>query len=123
MSLDGNDYEGNFAVESENGLPRFSGTLASDLLDVTPFLPGLPEPSGAEALWNHQALDLSDLGFADLDLRISASRLRLYEMEVDNAALSLVTKPGLIDLDARGSRRQPGHAQGPRLARGERPGS
>ncbi len=98
MSLDGNDYEGSFAVESENGLPRFSGTLASDLLDVTPFLAGLPEPSGAEALRNHQALDLSDLGFADLDLRISASRLRLYEMELDDAALSLMTKPGLIDL-------------------------
>jgi AsmA protein len=97
-SLDGNDYEGNFAIENENGLPRFSGTLASDLLDVTPFLTGLPEPSGANALWNRQALDLSDLGFADLDLRISASRLRLYDMEVEDAALSLVTKPGLIDL-------------------------
>lgn len=98
MSLDGNDYEGSLAVENNGGLPRFSGTLASDLLDLTPFLAGLPEPRGTAALWNHQALDLSDLSFADLDLRISASRLRLYAMEVDDAALSLMTKPGLIDL-------------------------
>ena len=98
MSLDGNDYEGSFAVENGNGLPRFSGTLASDLLDVTPFLAGLPEQVGAGAQWVHQALDLSDLSFADLDLRISASRLRLYDIEVEDAALSLMTKPGLIDL-------------------------
>jgi AsmA protein len=99
VSVDGNDYEGNFAIENENGLPRFSGTLASDFLDVTPFLTGSPEPNGANAPWTHQALDLSDLRFADLDLRISAQRLRLYDMEVGNAALSMVTKPGLIDLE------------------------
>lgn len=98
MSLDGNDYEGSLAVENNGGLPRFSGTLASDLLDLTPFLAGLREQSGTGALWNHQTLDLSDLSFADLDLRVSASRLRLHDMEVDNAALSLMTKPGLIDL-------------------------
>jgi AsmA protein len=99
MSLDGNDYEGNLAVEDDNGLPRFSGTLASDFLDLTPFLAGMPEPSNSAVLWNHHALDLSDLNFADLDLRISASRLRLYDIEVEDAALSLLTKPGLIDLD------------------------
>ncbi len=98
MSLDGNDYEGSLAIENRGGLPRFSGTLASDFLDLTPFLAGVPEPDSSTALWNHQALDLSDLRFADLDLRISASRLRLYDMEVGDAALSLVTKPGLIDL-------------------------
>ncbi len=98
LSLDGNDYEGNLAVEDENGIPRFSATLASDLLDVTPFLAGPPRPNGTNVLWNHQALDLSDLRFADLDLRISASRLRLYDMEIEDAALSLMTKPGLIDL-------------------------
>jgi AsmA protein len=98
LSLDGNDYDGNLAVEDDNGMPRFSGTLASNLLDVTPFLAGLPKPSGTDGLWNHETLDLADLGFADLDLRVSASRLRLYDMEIDDAALSLMTKPGFIDL-------------------------
>lgn len=98
MSLDGNNYEGSLAIENQDGPPRFSGTLASDFLDLTPFLAGTPEPVNSTALWNHQALDLSDLRFADLDLRISASRLRLYDMQVGDAALSLVTKPGLIDL-------------------------
>jgi AsmA protein len=98
VSLDGNDYEGDFAVENENGLPRFSGTLACDLLDVTPFFTQSGPRSGADASWTHQALDLSDLRFADLDLRISASRLRLNDIEIEDAALSLMTKPGLIDL-------------------------
>jgi AsmA protein len=99
ISLDGNDYEGDVAVGQDSGLPRISGTLASDFLDLTPFLAGMPEPDNAAALWNSYGLDLSDLRFADLDLRISASRLRLYDMEVGNAALSLVAKPGLVDLE------------------------
>ncbi len=112
MSLDGNDYEGSLAVEKNGGLPRFSGTLASDFLDLTPFLAGLPEPRSTAALWNHQALDLSDLRFADLDLRVSASRLRLYDMEVGDAALSLMTKPGLIDLALAGATSDHGTLEG-----------
>lgn len=98
LSLDGNEYEGNLAVQDDNGIPSLSGTLASNLLDVTPFIAGFPKPNGADGLWNHERVDLADLSFADLDLRVSASRLRLYDMEIDDAALSLMTKPGLIDL-------------------------
>lgn len=98
LSLDGNDYEGDLAVENDQGMPQISGTLAGNLIDVTPFLVGVPKPNGAGGVWGRQTLDLADLTFADLDLRVSASRLRLNDMEVDDAALSLVTKPGLIDL-------------------------
>lgn len=98
VSVDGNAYEGNLAIAQGNGIPRISATLASDFLDATPFFTGSPERGGMHALWNRAAPDLSDLRFADLDFRISASRLRLDDMEIDNAALSLMTKPGLVDL-------------------------
>ncbi len=97
VSLDGNDYEGDLAVELGGAL-RLSGTLASDFVDVAPFLAQPAAPNAPPTLRMHQALDLSDLDFADLDLRVSASRLRLYDMELENTALSLVTKPGLVDL-------------------------
>lgn len=95
MSLDGNDYEGSLAVQYQAGIPRFSGTLASNLLNVSPFLLGSKADAGS---WKRHALDLSDLRFADLDLRISASRLRLNDMELEDAALSLMTKPGHLEL-------------------------
>jgi AsmA protein len=98
LHLDGNDYQGNLEIRDIAHVPHFSGTLASDFLDVTPFLIGLREPTASGALWNHKPIDLEQLDLADLDLRVSAARLRIYNLEVHDAALSLLTKPGLIDL-------------------------
>ncbi|MGB8278517.1 MAG: AsmA family protein [Methylovirgula sp.] len=98
LRLDGNDYEGTLAVLTDGQTPRLSGTLATNLLDVTPFLEGLPRPRGAYGRWNDEGLELADLGFTNLDLRLSASRLRLNDMEIKDAALSLLTRPGFIDL-------------------------
>ena len=43
LHLDGNDYEGNLEIRDIAHTPHFSGTLASDFLDVTPFLIGQPD--------------------------------------------------------------------------------
>ncbi len=98
LHLDGNDYEGTLAVLTEGQTPRLSGTLATNLLDVTPFLEGLPRPRGAYGRWNDEALELADLGFTNLDLRLSASHLHLNDMEIKDAALSVLTRPGFIDI-------------------------
>jgi AsmA protein len=98
LRLDGNDYEGNLEIQDIAHDPQISGTLASDFLDVTPFLTGLREPAVSSGLWSRKPLDLPQLDLANLDLRVSATRLRLYDLEVHDAALSLLTKPGMIDL-------------------------
>ncbi len=98
MGLDGNDYEGTLAVEVDSPAPQISGTLATDLLDVTPFLAGLPAPQEKTGEWSEKPLELADLGFANLDLRLSANRMRLDDIEVSDAALSLLTHPGFIDV-------------------------
>jgi len=99
LSLDGNDYEGDVALGYRDNSLQVSGTLASNLLDITPFLAVPPGSLSDSGQWQHHGLDLSDLRFADLDLRISASRLRFNDVEVGDAALSVITKPGLIDLN------------------------
>ncbi len=98
LHLDGNDYEGNLEIRDIAHTPHFSGTLASDFLDVTPFLIGQPDTALPDGLGDGTPFELGTLSLADLDLRVSAARLRLYDLEVENAALSLLTKPGLIDL-------------------------
>ncbi len=97
LHLDGNDYQGNLEIQDLTRTPHLSGTLASDFLDITPFLTGSHEPAVSTGLWNRKPLDLRQFDLANLDLRVSAARLRLYDMEVQDAALSLLTKPGLID--------------------------
>ncbi|HEY1735040.1 MAG TPA: AsmA family protein, partial [Methylovirgula sp.] len=98
LTLDGNDYEGTLAAEVDTPSPQISGTLATDLLDVTPFLTGIPAPQDDNGQWSGKPLELADLAFANLDLRLSASRLRLDDMEVTDAAVSLLTHPGFIDV-------------------------
>ncbi len=98
LRLDGNDYQGNLEIQNVAHSPQISGTLASDFLDVTPFLTGVREPAVSSGLWSRKPLDLPQLDLANLDLRVSATRLRLYDLEVHDAALSLLAKPGMIDL-------------------------
>ncbi len=98
LRLDGNEYEGALAVQSDGQTPRLSGTLATNLLDLTPFLEGLPQPSGDYRRWNNEPLELADFGFTNLDLRLSASRVRLGDIKISDAAVSVLTRPGSIDL-------------------------
>jgi AsmA protein len=97
LDLDNNEYEGTLAVQPDGETPRLSGTLATNLLDVTPFLEGMPQPLGPKGGWSQAPLELADLGFTNLDLRLSASRLRLHDIELKDAALSMLTRPGFID--------------------------
>lgn len=98
LHLDDNDYEGSLAVETDDKMLQLSGTLATNRLDLAPFLDGLPRPADRSGHWNDAPIELSDLGFTNLDLRLSASRLRLNDIEVKDAAVSLLTRPGFIDL-------------------------
>jgi AsmA protein len=97
LHLDGNDYEGTLAVQANDGLRQLTGTLATNALDATPFLDGVPSPS-ISGHWNNEPVELTDLGFTNLDLRLSATRLRLRDIELQEAALSVLTRPGFIDL-------------------------
>ncbi len=97
LHLDGNDYEGTLAVQANDGLRQLTGTLATNALDATPFLDGVPSPS-ISGHWNNEPVELTDLGFTNLDLRVSATRLKLRDIELQEAALSLLTRPGFIDL-------------------------
>ena len=98
LRLDGNEYEGTLAVQTDAGTSSLSGTLATDLLDVTPFVEGLPRPRVAHGRWSDQVLDLADLSFTNLDLRLSAARVHLDDIKIKDAALSVLTRPGFLDL-------------------------
>jgi AsmA protein len=98
LKADGNAFEGALAVQNETGKPVVSGTLATGLLSVTPFLTNLPSALTHDRQWNSEPFDLSGRDFADLDLRVSATRLRIAPFEMQDAALSLMTRNGRLEL-------------------------
>lgn len=98
FSADGNDYEGTLAWRLEDGRPLISGTLATNLLTLAPFLAEAPAIVGQDGQWSREALDLRELAEIDLDLRVSAARARLGRMQAEDAALSIMLKNGRIEI-------------------------
>ncbi len=91
LSLDGNDYEGSLAVRG-GPKPSMGGTLAADRLSVAPFLDRLPRLIDATRRWSTAPLIFTRFDPIALDLRISASHLRIAPLTIDDAAIAVMTR-------------------------------
>lgn len=87
--------EGTVALQRNGGLV---GTLATDVLDITPLLAGLPPPLDAAGGWNAAAFEISPASLHDLDLRISANRVELGGFRADDAAFSVLCRNRRMEL-------------------------
>jgi AsmA protein len=114
LTTDGNAFEGSLALIGSAGRLRLSGTLATDMLTLDPVLAGLrgATQGGAGAI-EEAASDLAqmtqrlagDLSHGDIDLRVSAANVQLRQMKFSDAALSLLSTDGSLELslaEARG---------------------
>ena len=98
LTADGNTYEGTLAYQGA-GKPLLSGTLATDQLALQPFLARLPPLLGPDRAWSDaKVMPTATPGPLQLDLRISASHLRLPPFAVDDAALSVMTRGDRIEI-------------------------
>ncbi|SFK32662.1 AsmA family protein [Methylocapsa palsarum] len=98
LRLDGNDFEGVLAVDAAAHPPMVSGTLAANVLSLRPFLSGLPRPLGRDGQWNHDSFDLKPSKLTDIDLRISAARTVLPALEIEDAAVSLMSRNNRLQI-------------------------
>jgi AsmA protein len=92
LHLDGNDYEGTLAYQTAGERPALAGTLATEQLSLAPFLNVAPPILDAERHWSTQQPHVDHTDRLDLDLRISATHLRLPPFVVDDAALAVMTR-------------------------------
>lgn len=98
LQLDGNDYEGALAVIAGEKRPLLSGTLAADTLSLRPFIANRAPALGRDGQWSHDLFDLDWESFADVDLRVSAARLTLPGLDLDDAAFSLMNQNDRFDV-------------------------
>lgn len=98
LQLDGNEFEGALAIIMGQDKPILSGTLAASDLSLRPFLVDLSPAVGRDGQWNHDAFDLDEKNFADVDLRVSAARLALPGIELEDAAFSLMNQKQRLDI-------------------------
>ncbi|WP_158807318.1 AsmA family protein [Beijerinckia sp. L45] len=92
LRLDGNDYEGTLAYQAPNGRAALAGTLATEQLSLAPFLNAAPPMLDADRHWSTERPGLDHSDHIDLDLRISATHLRLPPFVIDDAALAVMTR-------------------------------
>ncbi len=97
LELDGNEYEGALAVTMGESKPVVSGTLASSELSLRPFLDHLSPARGRDGQWSHDPFVDAE-NFPDFDLRVSAARLILPGLELDDAAFSLMKQRQRLDI-------------------------
>lgn len=105
LRSDGNSFEGTLAYQG-GARPLLSGTLAADHLSLSPFLGRLTQRQG-EVDELRDPFVLPDGRPTDLDLRVSATHLRVATFSLDDAALSVMTRGdrtevGLVDSKAYG---------------------
>jgi AsmA protein len=99
LRLDGNDFEGALAIQAGDKRPLASGTLATNLLSLRPFLSTFPAMVGRDGQWSRDPFDLSVLGLVDLDLRVSAARVILPRFAIEDAAFSVMNKDSRLDFN------------------------
>jgi AsmA protein len=98
FSLDGNDAAGALQVAFE-GTPHVSGTLAFPSLDLGPYFEGLRDEIDSNGEdWQSVGIDTDWFRMLNSDVRLSAERLSLGRLALNNAALSVLLKEGRLEL-------------------------
>ncbi len=105
LTFGGSAYDGALTLAKRDGRPALTGTLATDVLDLTPLLDALPLLATSDGVWNHGPDPLGVLTRFDADLRISAARVRSNRVQASGVGLSILANDGhfeasLADADA-----------------------
>lgn len=92
----GQTLQGALRLARMGGRLAISGSLDAEQLALAPLF-GAPQPLfAADGGWSYKTFPLSLPGDVDLDLRLSAGRLDVYGVGLDNAAASALVKDGAL---------------------------
>src|SRR5215510_13689263 len=109
IELDGNVGEGVLTFGGE-GRQLLQGTLASDAIDLTPYLSTFRLLSNNE--WNRQPITLAGLTGVDIDLRLSAGRVTLGNVKLGRTAVTTNLRRGNLTVAVGESQAFGGEANG-----------
>jgi AsmA protein len=93
LELDGNVAEGVLTFATD-GRQTLQGTLAADVIDLTPYLSTIKLLTDNEREWNRVPIALEGLSSLDLDLRVSAAKLLLAGSKIGRTAVGINLRGG-----------------------------
>jgi AsmA protein len=95
VELDGNTAEGVLAF-AVDGRKTLQGTLASDTLDLTPYVSTVRLLTGNQHEWNNARIGLDGLADVDLDLRLSAGKVLMSNASFGRTAIGANLRGGKL---------------------------
>lgn len=96
--LDSTEFEGAMAFNDPGGHPGLVGTLATDRIDLDPFLAALPTLASSDAGWSRTPFNTRSVAYDDIDLRISASLATAGALAFEDGSLSLQSGNGRMEV-------------------------
>lgn len=98
LELDGNTAEGVLTYNKTTGRQTLQGTLAANVLDLTPYIGTARLLANGAHDWNRQAFDLRGLSATDLDIRLSAAKVTIGPSKLGRTALGANLRNGALAL-------------------------
>ncbi len=93
VELDGNTAEGVLTFATD-GRKTLQGTLASDMLDLTPYVSTIRLLTANQRDWNNGRITLDGLSGIDLDLRLSAANVAVSNAKLGRTAIGANLRGG-----------------------------
>ena len=93
VELDGNSAEGVLTLNTDSR-QVLQGTLAADKLDLTPYLSTVKVLASNQREWDAAPIDISSLGGFDVDIRLSAAKVRLSSATLERTAIAANLRGG-----------------------------
>ena len=97
IELDGNVAEGVMTI-TNTGRKNLQATLATEAIDLSPYIHTARLLATEARDWNRQLFDLSALSATDLDMRLSAARVTIGSMKFGRTALGANLRNGTMAL-------------------------
>jgi AsmA protein len=95
MELDGNVAEGVLSLTT-SGRSTIKGTLASETLDLTPYISTVQLMRTNERVWNRGQISLEGLSSFDLDLRLSAANITVANAKLGRTGVAANLREGSL---------------------------
>jgi len=111
VELDGNSAEGALTISAD---PRrlVQGTLATDTLDLTPYVSGIRLLARNERNWNQLPITLDGFNDLSLDLRLSAANIKISTARLGRTAVAATMRQGKLNITVGESQAFGGVAKG-----------
>ncbi len=97
VELDGNTAEGALTLSSGD-FRLVQGTLAADTLDLTPYVSGVRLLAANKRNWDQLPISLDGIGDLNLDLRLSAARIKIAQAQLGRTAVAANMRGGKLDV-------------------------